>query len=150
MHTLVDFTTRVKGVEYLISVLAITGFILFVEVLKPRPFKVLARHVREDLDHLKETGYGNALRTAGRILAAPFVGLAYVVALPFLFAYTFCRETAGLAGEGMARVLALAGRSAFFGWRPTEAYLAGRKARRGKKDKAGAEDPGKTEKPRES
>ncbi len=34
MHTLVDFLTRVKGIEYLISVLAITGFSMAVAVLK--------------------------------------------------------------------------------------------------------------------
>jgi len=38
MHTLIDFTTHVKGVEYIISVLAITGYILYAEILKPKPF----------------------------------------------------------------------------------------------------------------
>ena len=139
MHTLVDFLTRVKGIEYLISVLAITGFILYVEILKPKPFKALARNVREDVDHLRASGGRSALRTAGRLASAPFIGLFYVISLPFLFVGTFAKEIAGIAADGLARATGAAGRSASFGWRPTEAYLGGRKDKKGKQDKPAAD-----------
>lgn len=139
MHTLVDFLTRVKGIEYLISVVAITGFILYVEILKPKPFRALARNVREDIDHLRASGGRNALRTVGRFASAPFIGLFYVISLPFLFVGTFARELAGMAVDALARATGAAGRSATFGWRPTEAYLGGRKEKKGKDDTAAAD-----------
>jgi hypothetical protein len=140
MHTLVDFLTHVKGVEYVISVLAIAGFILYLEVLKPRPFRTLAENVRGDVAFLREMGFKAALRSVGRFVAAPFIGLLYVLSLPFLFAFTFAREVSGLASAGLEKVFGLAGRSASFGWRPTEAYLGGKKDRKEKKEKA--EEPG--------
>jgi len=39
MYTLFDFITQVKGAEYLIAVSAVGLFILFWEVLKPKPFR---------------------------------------------------------------------------------------------------------------
>src|SRR3972149_3449082 len=121
MHTLVDFLTRVKGVEYILSVLTITGFILFLEVLKPAPFKSLRKLIGEDVALLREEGIRSFMKTVGRAVAAPFIGLLYVVALPFLFVYT------------LATALDAVGASAVFGWRPSEAYLAGRKARKARK-----------------
>ncbi len=145
MHTLVDFLTRVKGIEYLISVTAITGFILFVEVLKPKPFKALARHVKDDVDHLRGEGGSSAKRSLARLAAAPFIGLLYVISLPFLFIGTFAKELAGLAVDVFARATGEAGRTVSFGWRPTEAYLGGRKDKKAKKDDAAA-DAKETEK----
>ncbi len=143
MHTLVDFLTRVKGIEYMISVLAITGFILYVEVLKPKPFKSLARNVRDDVDHLRAAGGRSALRTAGRLASAPFIGLFYVITLPFLFVGTFAKEVAGMAVDAFARATGEAGRTVSFGWRPTEAYLGGRKDKKGKQDKAATDEKDK-------
>lgn len=146
MHTYVDFLTHIKGVEYILSVLTITGFVLFVESLKEKPFRTLIRATREDADHLRKQGRGTALRTAGRMLSAPFLGLLYVVALPFVFAYALGTELLRMAAVGLERVPGLAGRTAFFGWRPMEAYLGGRKEPKGKgapgKD-AGTEEGGK-------
>jgi hypothetical protein len=130
MHTLVDFLTRVKGVEYILSVLTITGFILFLEVLKPAPFRSLRKLIGEDVAYLREEGFRNVMRTVGRAAAGPFIGLLYVVSLPFLFVYTLAVELRGMAAEGMAAALDAVGASAVFGWRPGEAYLAGRKARK--------------------
>ena len=136
MHTLVDFLTRVKGVEYILSVLTITGFILFIEVLKPAPFKSLRKLIGEDVAFLREEGFRSVMKTAGRAAAVPFIGLLYVLALPFLFVYTLAVELRGMAAEGMATALDAVGASAVFGWRPSEAYLAGRKARKaGKAEK---------------
>jgi len=129
MHTLIDFMTHVKGIEYLISVSAITGFILFVEVLKPKPFKTLAKATSEDLEHLRMNGSENNRTTLKRLAVAPFIGLAYVLSLPFLFAFALCGELVGLATDGLEKAF---GKSLSFGWRPMEAYLGGRKERKAK------------------
>ena len=125
MYTLYDYLTHVKGVEYILSILFIAGYILYAEVLKPKPFKALKESGREDLDFIRRNR-SNVFKTIGKIAAAPFIGLAYVVSLPFAFAYAL--GTAALNG-----VLGLAGRSASFGWRPTEAYLAGKKKKKEEK-----------------
>jgi len=119
MHTLYDFITHIKTVEYIVSLLFIAGFLLLWEALKPRPFRTLKHAVAEDTEHIRNTGYGNVMKTIGRIAATPFIGLAYVVALPF----TFFIALIAMAGKG---VLNLAGGSASFGWRPSEAFLSGR------------------------
>lgn len=126
MHTLFDFITHIKIVEYLISIMFIAGFMIFWEALKPKPFRTVINTSREDIAYIKENGRQNMLATMGRIVSAPFIGLAYVVALPFVFAYAiFSAAAAGL--------LNLVGREAAFGWRPSEAYLAGRKKKEEKK-----------------
>jgi len=140
MHTLVDFLTRVKGVEYILSVLTITGFILFLEVLKPAPFHSLRKLIGEDVAFLREEGFRSVMKTVGRAVAVPFIGLLYVVALPFLFVYYLAVELRGMAAERMAAALDAAGASAVFGWRPSEAYLAGRKAKKAEK-KDGKPEP---------
>lgn len=145
MHTLVDFLTRVKGVEYILSVLTITGFVLFLEVLKPAPFKSLRKLIGEDVAFLRAEGFRSVMKTVGRAVAAPLIGLLYVVALPFLFVYTLAVELRGMAAEGMATALDAVGASAVFGWRPSEAYLAGRKARKARK-KDGKPEPKDAEK----
>ena len=139
MHTLVDFVTHVKGVEYIISVLTIAGFIVYWEALKPTPFRSLARSAGDDIDHIRKTGFRGTMKTAGRLCAAPFIGLLYVITLPFVFFAALSTEAMGLAAAGARKVLGTAGKTAAFGWRPTEAYLAGRKD---KKQKAGAKEPG--------
>ena len=123
MNSLYDFVTHVKGVEYIISVLFIAGYILYAEVLKPRPFKTLMETGRDDMDFIRKSGYRNTVRTVGKIAAAPFIGLAYIVTLPFAFAFALLSAIVNGA-------LSLAGREASFGWRPTEAYLAGKKKRK--------------------
>jgi hypothetical protein len=126
MHTMFDFITHVKGIEYVLSLTFIAGFLIFWEVLKPRPFRTVVNIGKEDLAYIRETGKENVYKTMGRIVSAPFIGLAYIVSLPFVFAYAiFSALTAGL--------LNLVGREAAFGWRPSEAYLAGRKKKEEKK-----------------
>lgn len=139
MHTLIDFMTHVKGVEYVISVLAITGYVLYAEILKPKPFKSLKQSAGEDMRHMRSEGARSVLRTAGRLAAAPFIGLAYVIALPFVFAYTLGAELTGMAAQAFGKAVGMAGRTASFGWRPVEAYLGGRKDKKDtKKEKAEA------------
>lgn len=134
MHTYVDFITHVKGIEYIISVLAIVGFILFLEILKPKPFETLIQSTQDDLDHMRKTGYEITFRTVKRMLAAPFIGLFYVLMLPFIFVYALGAELLRMAAEGYDVLLTTAGKFAFFGWRPMEAYLGGKKGRKGKKE----------------
>jgi hypothetical protein len=125
MYTLYDYLTHVKGVEYIISILFIAGYILYAEVLKPKPFKTLKEAGKADLEFIK-SNRPSTIGTIKKIITAPFIGLGYLVMLPFAFAYAI--GTAALNG-----VLGLAGRSASFGWRPTEAYLAGKKKRKEEK-----------------
>jgi hypothetical protein len=121
-----DYITHIKGVEYVISILFIAGYILFAEVLKPKPFATVANAGKDDVEFIRRTGYRNVLKTAGRIAAAPFIGVAYVVALPFAFFGAIASVTAGAALNAF-------GRTAVFGWRPTEAYLTGKKKKEEKK-----------------
>lgn len=71
---------------------------------------------------------GSKAGTIIMLLASPFIGLLYVVLLPFIGIATL----AVLAGRKALGVGAgVAGKTVSFGWRPVEAYLAGRK--KGKK-----------------
>ncbi len=127
MHTLFDFLTYVKGIEYIIALLSIAGFILLWEILKPKPFNILVHSAKEDLEYVRKTGYRNILKTMGKVVAAPFIGLFYVIVLPFAFFFA-------VAYTAINSVLGLAGRSVSFGWRPAEAYLAGKKKRKKKEE----------------
>jgi hypothetical protein len=125
MKTLFDFMTYIKGVEYLLAIAAIVVYLVFWEALKPKPFKPMLEKGKDDLNYIKEAGYRNTLKTLGKVAAAPFIGLAYIVALPFGFVYAL--------GKALAEnVLGLVGKEAVFGWRPMEAYLAGKKKRKKK------------------
>jgi len=118
MHTLFDFITHIKIVEYLVSVSAIGLYMLYWEFLKPKPFKTLVENSKADIMHLKESG--NTLKNIGKIVSAPFIGLAYIVALPGVFAYA-------IGSAVVNGALSMAGKEASFGWRPAESYLSGKK-----------------------
>ena len=120
MHTLFDFMTHIKGVEYILALMFIAGYILFSEVLKPKPFATVKSDGRDDLEYVRKVGSRGIMKTMGKIAAAPFIGIAYVVMLPFAF-------VAALGTEVGGRVMSLAGRSADFGWRPVASYLTGKK-----------------------
>ena len=115
MHTLFDFTTRIKGFEYIIAITAIASFILFSEILKKKPFNSLMDAAKEDIKYVKANGLG-----LSTLLAAPFIGLKYILALPF--AFFFALVTAVRNG-----LLKMARGYATFYWRPTVAYLSGQK-----------------------
>jgi hypothetical protein len=126
MYTLYDYITHIKGVEYIISVMFIAGYILFAEVLKPRPFAAVINEGKDEMEFMRRMGSRNVLKTVGRITATPFIGIAYVVALPFAF-------FAAIASAAGGAALNAFGRTAVFGWRPTEAYLTGKKKKEEKK-----------------
>jgi len=145
MHTLFDFVTQIKIAEYLIAVGAVGLFLVLWEVLKPQPFKSMIDTAREDARQIGQSGgYAGVLRTAGHVIAAPFIGLGYIIALPFVFAYavgsvfveTIVRvagAAAGLLGRAVMAVGHAFGKllhvSPSFDWRPQEAYFRGRRRR---------------------
>ena len=117
MNSMFDFITHVKGVEYILSLTFIAGFILYSEVLKPKPFKRVKETGREDLEYVRQNGMKNTLKMAGKIAAAPFIGLLYIIMLPF-----------GMVGAvAYAVVSGIAGKGEAFSWRPAESYLSGKK-----------------------
>lgn len=120
MNSMFDFITHVKGIEYILSLTFIAGYVLFWEILKPRPFQKVKETGREDLEYVKQNGMKNTLKLAGKIAAAPFVGLLYVILLPV-----------GLVSAlSYAVVAGVAGKNTSFSWRPAEAYLSGKKKTR--------------------
>ena len=151
MYTLFDFTTQVKGAEYLIAVLAMGLFILLWEALKPRPFRSMIETAREDLRHIGQSGgYGGVFRTAGRVVSAPFIGLAYIVALPFVFLFALnlvilegVARAIELSAVWLARAIVANTNSLAraisvamsFGWRPQAAFFLGRRKRQQQEDK---------------
>jgi len=115
-----DFITHVKGIEYILSLTFIAGYVLFWEILKPRPFQKVKETGQEDLAYVRQNGMKNTLKLAGKIAAAPFVGLLYVILLPV-----------GLVSAlSYAVVSGVAGKNTSFSWRPAEAYLSGKKKTR--------------------
>jgi hypothetical protein len=138
MNTLVDFITHIKGIEYLIAISAIAVYIIFWELLKPKPFQTMVKALKEDMEFLKNRGFGYVIKTGAKVVAAPFIGLAYVMLLPlgFLFALTF---------SAIGGLLSLAGVSPTLGWRPMEAYFGGRKSKTEKTDKDGDKSGEKNE-----
>ena len=120
MNSMFDFITHVKGIEYILSLTFIAGYVLFWEILKPRPFQKVKETGQEDLAYVKQNGLKNTLKLAGKIAAAPFVGLLYVILLPV-----------GLVSAlSYAVVAGIAGKNTSFSWRPAEAYLSGKKKTR--------------------
>jgi len=115
MDTLFDFTTKVKGIEYVIAISAIFSFILFLEILKNKPFKSIMDAGSDELRYVKEHGLSLA-----RLLTALFRGIIYVISLPFAFFSgigTVLINSLSKAAEG----------SSVLSWRPMEAYFSGRK-----------------------
>src|SRR5208337_246080 len=127
MHTLFDFVTHIKGVEYLASLTFIAGFLVLNEVLKAKPFGTMVQAGKEDMEYIRTTGSGQLFTSVKRIITAPFIGLAYVAVLPVAFLFA-------LASAAINGVLGFTGREASFGWRPMEAYMSGKKGDKRKKD----------------
>jgi len=136
MYTLVDFITHIKGVEYILSVSAIAGFLLFWEVLKPKPFKSVVETGKDDLGYIEQAGgFRHIMKNVGKIAAAPIIGLAYVVMLPVGFFAALAVAGTNLVMQGAASI-----KSATFEWRPMEAYLSGKKKKQKTDAKAKKEE----------
>jgi hypothetical protein len=120
------------------SISAIAGFLIFWEVLKPRPFRTVVETGKDDLSHIEQTGgFRNVMKSVGKIAAAPFIGLAYIVMLPVGF---FAALAVGAVNLGLKGAASIAGKSASFEWRPVEAYLAGKKRKQKAAAKAGKDE----------
>ncbi len=125
MYTLVDFITHVKSIEYVLSLTAIAGFLIFWEILKPKPFQTVVNTSKDDLGFIEQRGgFSHVMKSVGKIAAAPFIGLAYIVMLPIGF---FVALAAAIVNLGFKAAAAAAGKSASFEWRPMEAYFSGKK-----------------------
>ncbi len=125
MYTLVDFITHIKGVEYILSVLAITGFLLLWEALKSSPFKTLVAAGRDDLAYIEQAGYGTVLKSMGRIAASPLIGLAYLAMVPVGFVAALVAAGVELLSRGISSLLRACGSGFTFEWRPLTAYFSG-------------------------
>ena len=65
------------------------------------------------------------------LIAGPVIGLFYVIAMPFMAVGTILTMVGGKLLSGLFNFL---GNLVSFGWRPSEAHLAGKKKRRKEKE----------------
>ena len=121
MNTMFDYITHIKSVEYILALAAIAVFLVFNELLKAKPFGTAKAAWKDDAGYVK-TNRTEVFNTIKKIATAPFIGLAYIVSLPFAMVYAVASEL----GKATAPAFS-------FGWRPVEAYLAGRKHKKAKK-----------------
>lgn len=63
------------------------------------------------------------LKSIGKMLVAPFIGLFYATLLPFAFFYA-------IGSAVLKSILGIVGVDISFGWRPVEAYFAGKKSKK--------------------
>lgn len=123
MYTMVDFVTHIKGIEYILSIVAIGGFLLLWEALKPKPFSTVVAAGTEDIEYIKKIGYEDMIKNIGKIVAAPFIGLAYLVILPIGFTAAIILGGANLMVKSVSGIF---GKNMSFDWRPMEAYFSGK------------------------
>lgn len=70
-------------------------------------------------------------KSVAALLFGPFLGLAYFISLPFIAIATIIT----LIGRNVVRgMLSVMRNLVSFGWRPSEAYLAGKKKTKKKRD----------------
>ena len=112
MNTIIDFTNAIKGVEYLIAIGFFVAFLLLWQVFKAKPLGVVAE-AKADLGHIR-------LRSVLRLLAAPFIGLAYMLALPFVMVYGLSSLLVEAAGKALGHIRIP---TLVFGYRPQMAWL---------------------------
>ncbi|HWR89349.1 MAG TPA: hypothetical protein VN260_03750 [Dissulfurispiraceae bacterium] len=72
------------------------------------------------------------LSPAVMVIMGPFIGLAYVICLPFIGIATIM---AAIARKGVGLGVSLIKNLVSFGWRPSESYLAGKKKKEDGPDK---------------
>ncbi len=70
-----------------------------------------------------------AVQGMAALLVGPVAGLAYVICLPFIVIGT---TVVLMGGQLFGGFLGLLKSLATFGWRPSEAYLSGRKRKKGR------------------
>lgn len=116
MHTLYDFISEVNLMQYLLAVVSIAGFIIFVEIFKPKPFKGLSKMIAEDVGFVKEQGKSNNALLIKNIITGGAYAVLYIIAIPLLFLH------------GISVLMSRLFTSfTYLGWSPVRAYFAGRK-----------------------
>lgn len=71
----------------------------------------------------------NILKKAAMLLLGPVVGLIYVIFLPFV---SIGAIIVMVGGKALEKLWSLTRNIVYFGWRPSEAYLSGKKKKDGK------------------
>lgn len=115
MHTLYDFISSVYAVQYGLAVVFIVGFIVFCEILKPRPFEGLKRAVAEDVRHVRAGGRGKVVQALKGAVWGPVCAVCYLAAVPFLFMHAMAVT--------MSKMFIV---TTQVGWSPVRAYFTGR------------------------
>jgi hypothetical protein len=132
MHTLFDYISHVNKIQYALSLLFIAGFIIFTEIMKPRPFQNLLKSAAADAEALKAKGKAPLVRLLRNLALSPGYVLLYLAAVPLLF----FRGLAEALSRGIGDVTTA-------GWSPVRAYFTGRRiAGKSTKNDRGKE-PGK-------
>lgn len=119
MQTLFDFISNVNAVQYGLALLSILGFIIFSEILKPKPFNGLLRAIAEDAGFIKAQGTDKIVELFKNLALAPVYLLFYLAAVPVLFVQGMTQPL----GKGISSVTSA-------GWSPVRAYFAGRRKTR--------------------
>jgi hypothetical protein len=117
MHTLFDFISNVNAMQYALAILFILGFIVFCEVLKPRPFEGLLKSAADDLRFIRTQQKGKVVQLIKNTALAPVYVLIYLAAVPVLF---YLAVVPVLFGKTFAAVSSTE-------WSPVRAYFTGRK-----------------------
>lgn len=114
MHTLFDYISTVNGIQYLLMLTFIIGFILFLELMKPRPFAGLTRIAADDIGFFRTQSVETRLRSVKRLFVAPVYAMLYIAAIPVLFIH-------GVAVIFSRVITALT----WVSWSPVRAYFRG-------------------------
>jgi len=127
MHTLFDFISNVNATQYALALLSVLGFIIFFEILKPRPFEGLLESAADDARFIKAQGKERTVRLVKNLALAPAYLILYLIAVPVLFIQGITIPL----GRGIAGVTSA-------GWSPVRAYFTGRrKAKKAKRGNSG-------------
>ncbi len=139
MHTLFDFVSDVYAVQYGLALLFMLGFIIFCEILMPRPFQGLLKSAVDDVRFFKTQEKKKLLQLLKNIALGPVYLVFYLTVVPVLF---YLAAVPLLFVRGMASPLGkLLSPGTSFAWSPVRAYLTGRKkARKAKKDDSGQQN----------
>lgn len=128
MHTLFDFISNVNATQYALALLSIFGFIIFCEVLKPRPFDGLLKSAADDLRFIRSQQKGKVVQTIKNTALAPVYVLLYLAAVPVLF---YLAVVPVIFGKTFGAVSSAE-------WSPVRAYFTGRrKAKKSRRDDSG-------------
>jgi hypothetical protein len=73
---------------------------------KPTSFRTVVNTGKQDLEYIQQTGYGDFIRSIGKLAAVPLIGLAYLAMLPVGFAAALITGGTNLILNGLSGILA--------------------------------------------